>query len=72
MLQKGVELIIEFDPACKDTWERINQMENVIQKHKYSKILTPLIHQCALRRGFLLAIFHFLTKISIFEKNFTF
>ena len=48
MAQKGIELVIEFDQTCQDTWGRMQAMSAVTREHKYAKILTPLVHQCAL------------------------
>ena len=48
MQQKNVELITPFDEVTSDIWAKMVELKSAIAKHARSKILSPLVYQCAL------------------------
>ena len=48
MQEKHVELITPFDEVTSDTWTKMGELKSAIAEHARSKILSPLVYQCAL------------------------
>jgi len=44
--QKGVALVVPFEPVAADVWARHGALSDAIDGHTYARILAPLVAQC--------------------------